>query len=154
MTRIRFALLWLMLAGVVLAPTAAAAPSMSDYSSVPPIVGFQGGAAPNILFTFDMSSSMSRLASEKINSGKGTIGKGGPGWRIKGEIQTKSHAHIRGAVAMASDHDKSSAGSQFFIALIPLPYLMVAIRSSGGSSRAWSMSMPCARASGSRPRGC
>ena len=44
---------------------------------------------------------------------KGKWGRGGPGYTIKAEFNSKSH--LRGIVSMARAVDPDSAGSQFFI---------------------------------------
>jgi peptidyl-prolyl cis-trans isomerase B (cyclophilin B) len=50
-----------------------------------------------------------------------TWGLGGPGYNIPAEFN--AHKHVTGAVAMARANDPNSAGSQFYIALAPLPEL-------------------------------
>lgn len=55
-------------------------------------------------------------------TGAGPIGTGGPGWTIPGEFS--AHKHVLGSVAMArTQGDPNSAGSQFYVALRPLPRL-------------------------------
>jgi cyclophilin family peptidyl-prolyl cis-trans isomerase len=48
-------------------------------------------------------------------------GRGGPGYKIKAEFNTKKH--LKGTVAMARSQDPDSAGSQFYICLEPQPSL-------------------------------
>ena len=48
-------------------------------------------------------------------------GSGGPGYTIKAEFN--SQKHIAGTVAMARRQDPNSAGSQFYICIVPLPSL-------------------------------
>ncbi len=48
-------------------------------------------------------------------------GTGGPGYTIKDEVNARKH--LTGAVAMAKTAAPNSAGSQFYIALAPLPML-------------------------------
>jgi cyclophilin family peptidyl-prolyl cis-trans isomerase len=49
------------------------------------------------------------------------VGTGGPGWTLKAEFNDIKH--VEGTVAMARTGDPDSAGSQFYIALAPLPQL-------------------------------
>jgi len=49
------------------------------------------------------------------------VGTGGPGWTLKAEFNDIKH--VEGTVAMARANDPDSAGSQFYIALAPLPQL-------------------------------
>lgn len=46
-------------------------------------------------------------------------GKGGPGYTIYGEINLRPH--VAGSVAMVKGPDPNSAGSQFYVALMPMP---------------------------------
>lgn len=48
-------------------------------------------------------------------------GSGGPGYLIKAEFGTRKH--LEGTVAMARGEDPNSAGSQFYICLMPQPGL-------------------------------
>jgi peptidylprolyl isomerase/peptidyl-prolyl cis-trans isomerase B (cyclophilin B) len=48
-------------------------------------------------------------------------GRGGPGYTIKAEFN--SQKHIAGTVAMARRQEPDTAGSQFYICLVPLPSL-------------------------------
>jgi peptidyl-prolyl cis-trans isomerase B (cyclophilin B) len=48
-------------------------------------------------------------------------GRGGPGYKIKAEFNSKKH--LKGTVAMARSQDPDSAGSQFYICLEPQPGL-------------------------------
>ncbi len=54
-------------------------------------------------------------------------GKGGPGYRIKGEFSANGFKndlkHTRGVISMARSQDKNSAGSQFFIMHADAPHL-------------------------------
>jgi peptidyl-prolyl cis-trans isomerase B (cyclophilin B) len=50
-----------------------------------------------------------------------SYGEGGPGYKIKAEFN--DHSHERGVIAMARSSDPDSAGSQFFICLVPVPRL-------------------------------
>jgi cyclophilin family peptidyl-prolyl cis-trans isomerase len=49
------------------------------------------------------------------------VGTGGPGWSLKAEFNDIKH--VEGTVAMARTSSPDSAGSQFYIALAPLPQL-------------------------------
>jgi cyclophilin family peptidyl-prolyl cis-trans isomerase len=49
------------------------------------------------------------------------VGTGGPGWSLKAEFNDIKH--VEGTVAMARTSAPDSAGSQFYIALAPLPQL-------------------------------
>jgi peptidyl-prolyl cis-trans isomerase B (cyclophilin B) len=49
------------------------------------------------------------------------VGTGGPGYMLKAEFNAKPH--LDGTVAMARAGDPDSAGSQFYIALGPQPFL-------------------------------
>ena len=49
------------------------------------------------------------------------VGTGGPGWTMKAEFNDIKH--VEGSVAMARTSAPDSAGSQFYIALAPLPQL-------------------------------
>jgi cyclophilin family peptidyl-prolyl cis-trans isomerase len=49
------------------------------------------------------------------------VGTGGPGWALKAEFNDIKH--VEGTVAMARTNAPDSAGSQFYIALAPLPQL-------------------------------
>jgi cyclophilin family peptidyl-prolyl cis-trans isomerase len=48
-------------------------------------------------------------------------GTGGPGYKIKGEFNSRKH--VTGTVAMARSTSPDSAGSQFYITLAPAPFL-------------------------------
>src|SRR5438105_5675284 len=48
-------------------------------------------------------------------------GAGGPGYKIKAEVN--DHSHERGVISMAREPDRDSAGSQFFICLAPITRL-------------------------------
>ena len=48
-------------------------------------------------------------------------GTGGPGYNIAAEFN--EHKHLTGTVAMARSQDINSAGSQFYVALAPQPFL-------------------------------
>ncbi len=50
-----------------------------------------------------------------------SYGEGGPGYKIKAEFN--DHSHQRGVISMARSSDPDSAGSQFFICLVPVPRL-------------------------------
>jgi peptidyl-prolyl cis-trans isomerase B (cyclophilin B) len=47
-----------------------------------------------------------------------SYGQGGPGYNIKAEFN--DHSHDRGVISMARGPDPDSAGSQFFICLVPV----------------------------------
>ena len=49
------------------------------------------------------------------------VGTGGPGWRLKAEFNDEKH--VAGTVAMARTEDPDTAGSQFYIGIVPLPGL-------------------------------
>lgn len=49
-------------------------------------------------------------------------GSGGPGWTIPDEL-TSTCKHLKGSLAMAKSSAPDSAGSQFYVALEPLPFL-------------------------------
>jgi cyclophilin family peptidyl-prolyl cis-trans isomerase len=49
-------------------------------------------------------------------------GSGGPGWSIPDELSSTCK-HLRGSLAMAKSSAPDSAGSQFYIAFEPLPFL-------------------------------
>jgi len=48
-------------------------------------------------------------------------GMGGPHWRVNAEFNPKSH--VRGTLSMARSQDPNSAGSQFFICVVPRQHL-------------------------------
>jgi peptidyl-prolyl cis-trans isomerase B (cyclophilin B) len=48
-------------------------------------------------------------------------GTGGPGWTVDAEFNSKPH--VRGTLSMARARDPNSAGSQFFICVVPTPQL-------------------------------
>jgi len=48
-------------------------------------------------------------------------GEGGPGYKVKAELN--DHSHERGVISMAREPDPDSAGSQFFICLAPVTRL-------------------------------
>jgi peptidyl-prolyl cis-trans isomerase B (cyclophilin B) len=50
-----------------------------------------------------------------------SYGEGGPSYKIKAEFN--DHSHQRGVLSMARSSDPDSAGSQFFICLVPVPRL-------------------------------
>ena len=50
-----------------------------------------------------------------------SYGAGGPGYKIKAEVN--DHSHERGVISMAREPDPDSAGSQFFICLAPVTRL-------------------------------
>lgn len=54
-------------------------------------------------------------------TGSSSVGTGGPGWTMKAEFN--DIRHVEGTVAMARTSPPDSAGSQFYIALGPLPQL-------------------------------
>lgn len=50
----------------------------------------------------------------------GEYGQGGPGYMIKGEVNTRDdRGHQRGVISMANSGSPDTAGSQFFICLAP-----------------------------------
>ena len=54
--------------------------------------------------------------------GKGPVGTGGPGYKIKCETAGNPHKHSVGALSMAHA-GKDTGGSQFFVTLQPQPHL-------------------------------
>lgn len=50
------------------------------------------------------------------------VGTGGPGWRIKCELDDNPQIHTRGALSMAHA-GRNTGGSQFFITFVPCPHL-------------------------------
>lgn len=52
---------------------------------------------------------------------RSTHGMGGPGYTINAEFNQQKH--LRGTVSMARSSDPNSAGSQFFICVVPTPHL-------------------------------
>src|SRR5258708_5506169 len=59
--------------------------------------------------------------NSKDPSKENRYGEGGPGNKIKAEVN--DHSHERGVISMAREPDPDSAGSQFFICLSPVPRL-------------------------------
>jgi len=55
-------------------------------------------------------------------SGKGSVGTGGPGYKIKCETQKNVHKHVAGTLSMAHA-GKDTGGSQFFICHTPQRHL-------------------------------
>jgi len=55
-------------------------------------------------------------------SGKGPVGTGGPGYKIKCETHLNTHRHVAGTLSMAHA-GKDTGGSQFFICHSPQPHL-------------------------------
>jgi peptidyl-prolyl cis-trans isomerase B (cyclophilin B) len=55
-------------------------------------------------------------------TGKGPVGTGGPGYKIKCETHLKVHRHVAGTLSMAHA-GKDTGGSQFFICHAPQPHL-------------------------------
>ncbi len=55
-------------------------------------------------------------------SGKGPVGTGGPGYKIKCETQKNVHKHVAGTLSMAHA-GKDTGGSQFFICHTPQRHL-------------------------------
>jgi peptidyl-prolyl cis-trans isomerase B (cyclophilin B) len=54
----------------------------------------------------------------------GSYGGGGPGYTIKGEVNSRpDRGHQRGVISMANSGSPDTAGSQFFICLAPQPQL-------------------------------
>lgn len=49
-------------------------------------------------------------------------GTGGPGYRIKCELENNPHKHKRGAISMAHA-GRDTGGSQFFLCFVDLPHL-------------------------------
>jgi cyclophilin family peptidyl-prolyl cis-trans isomerase len=70
-----------------------------------------------------LSSFVAQVGDPNTRTGQGTPGTGGPGWTIEAEIHKKSHSHFRGTVAMARGKGKNSGGSQFYLCLVPVPYM-------------------------------
>ena len=56
------------------------------------------------------------------NTGKGSVGTGGPGYMIKCETSRNTHRHVAGTLSMAHA-GKDTGGSQFFICHTPQPHL-------------------------------
>ena len=55
-------------------------------------------------------------------TGKGPVGTGGPGYKIKCETQKNVHKHVAGTLSMAHA-GKDTGGSQFFITHRATPHL-------------------------------
>jgi len=72
--------------------------------------------------TQSLSSDQVVQALQTVNP---PLGTGGPVYAIKGEFDpaTNPNKHTKGALGMARTNDPDSAGSQFYIALEPLPML-------------------------------
>lgn len=83
----------------------------------------EAGFYDGLRFHRVLSNFIAQVGDPKSRDSEEVDGRGGPGWKIKDEIHAKSYPHLRGMVAMARGADKDSAGSQFYVSQVPLPYL-------------------------------
>lgn len=70
----------------------------------------------------DLVASMKR---REYQQGEPILGTAGPGHVVQGEFDPENvvHKHVDGTIAMARTEDPDSAGSQFYFALGPQPFL-------------------------------
>jgi cyclophilin family peptidyl-prolyl cis-trans isomerase len=70
-----------------------------------------------------ISSFIAQAGDPQTHEFKGVPGTTGPKWKIADEIHKDSFAHFRGSLAMAKGKKVNSSGSQFYLCLVPVPYM-------------------------------
>ncbi|MBI3850861.1 MAG: peptidylprolyl isomerase [Verrucomicrobia bacterium] len=84
--------------------------------------GFYDGTAFHRIIKGFMIQGGDPLTKDESQSSK--WGTGGPGYNIKGETNNRNdRKHVRGVISMAHSGHPDTAGSQFYICLVPTPQL-------------------------------